>query len=74
MRPVLGLVAGLPVSDSQPIYSEWSSGGTTTGFVSVFPYGVASTSAYRTTNPTVMSGVGATCNSVAVAFRAKFYW
>jgi hypothetical protein len=67
-------VAGRPTVSSQPIYPAWESGGTSTNIVSSFDYSVASTSAYRVTNPTSLSGVVARCNAQVVNFRAKFYW
>ena len=67
-------VAGRPTVASQPIYSAWKNGGTSTNFVSRFDYSVAGASAYRVTNPTSLSGVVAKCNGQVVNFRAKFYW
>jgi hypothetical protein len=67
-------VTGLPTVELEPVYSEWRTGGVSTGFVSSFPYDVASSAAYATANPPVLGSVTAECNGVPVNLRAKFYW
>jgi hypothetical protein len=57
-----------------PKYPAFVSGGSTSNFVAAFDFNMPTSLEYTTTNPPILADVDATCNSVRVAFRAKFYW